>query len=769
MVKRTGNIFWWRKNKSGKNFFDASLAILILIGKPFYYTLLFLLYGLILIISAARKISLPKPKIKPPRLKLRFPKVRLSKNRRRRVKILYSVKHPAKPRISLNLISFLLGVLLSLFSIYCLLFTFFKDLPSPQKLSRQEQSLTTKIYDRNGNLLYKIYQEQNRTTIKLSDLPSSVKQATVAVEDKDFYHHRGISVQGILRAVYLYLFKGKTTGGSTITQQLVKNTLLNSEKTWRRKAKEAVLAILVEKKYNKDQILEMYLNQVGYGGAAYGVEEASQKYFGKPAKDLGVAESALLAGLIASPTRYSPFSSHPETAKERQKIVLQRMFEDGYISKDERVTAGGQELKYVPQEIDIKAPHFVMYVKELLVQKYGEKLVENGGLEITTSLDLGIQEIAQKAVAEEVRRLGDLHITNGAALVTNPKTGEILAMIGSKDYFSKDIQGNFNVTTSLRQPGSSIKPVNYSIALENSFTPATLLDDSPITYQVPGQPPYSPINYDRRFHGQVPLRTALGSSYNVPAVKVLATFGVQRMIQRGRELGITSWNDPSQYGLSLTLGGGEVKMTDMAVVYGTLSNNGVRVDLNPILEIKDSHGEILEKNASGTQTPALNPGVAFLLTNILSDNEARTPAFGPNSQLYIPNRQIAVKTGTTQNLRDNWTIGYSPSRVVAVWVGNNDNTPMSYVASGVTGASPIWRNIMDKILENQPAEFFSKPEEVKEVEICTLTGTLACSGCPIIKKELFLNGTEPAFACSPEKIKEILEKKPTTTPYPQIL
>lgn len=769
MAKRTGNILWWRKNKSGKNFLETSLSTLVLLGKPFYYALLFLLYLLVIALSAMRKISLPKLRIKFPRLRLQLPKVKLSKAHRRRVRILYAVKHPKKISIPFNFLALFLGVALSLTAFCWLLTTFLNDLPSPQKLSRQEQSLTTKIYDRNGNLLYKIYQEQNRTSVKLSELPLSFKQATIAIEDKDFYRHRGISGRGILRAIYLDLFKGKKIGGSTITQQLIKNTLLNSEKTWKRKVKEAILAILVEKKYSKDQILEMYLNEVGYGGAAYGIEEASQKYFGKPAKDLDLAESALLAGLTASPTRYSPFGSRPESAKERQKIVLQRMVEDGYISKDRAIAAEVEELKYAPQEIDIKAPHFVMYVKELLVQKYGEKIVENGGLEITTSLDLQTQEIAQKAVAEEVKRLGDLHITNGAALVTNPKTGEILAMVGSKDYFAKDIQGNFNVTTSLRQPGSSIKPVNYSIALENSFTPATLLDDSPITYQVPGQPPYSPINYDHRFHGQVPLRTALGSSYNIPAVKVLATFGVQKMIQRGKEMGITSWNDPSQYGLSLTLGGGEVKMTDMAVVYGTLSNNGIRVDLNPILEIKDSHGEVLEKNSSGTQTPALNPGVAYLLTNILSDNEARTPAFGPNSQLSIPNRQIAVKTGTTQNLRDNWTIGYSPSRVVAVWVGNNDNTPMSYVASGVTGASPIWRNIMDKVLENQPVEFFSKPEEVKEVEICTLTGTLACSGCPIIKKELFLNGTEPAFACSPEKIREILEKKPTTTPYPQIL
>jgi len=734
----------------------AIFSFLSAVGKPLFYLLLSFVYLWLFIVSLVKKIHLTKfnlPKKHPP-------------SRRAKTILLYPQR---KPLININLIAFLLGVFLSLNTYFLILDTIFKDLPSPQKLSKQEQILTTKIYDRNYQLLYKIFRGENRTPVKLADLPRPFIYATIAIEDKDFYRHRGLSPRGILRAAYLYLFKAKTTGGSTITQQLVKNTLLNSEKTLRRKIKEAILAILVEQKYSKDQILEMYLNQVGYGGAAYGIEEASQKYFGKHAKDLNLAEGALLAGLTASPTKFSPFGLHPEMAKERQAAVLRRMAEDGYITEEEEKKTKEQELKFAPQRDEIFAPHFVMYVKELLVQKYGEKAVENGGLEVTTSLDLNLQEAAQKIVNEEVKKLGDLHITNGAAFITNPKTGEILAMVGSKDYFAKDIQGNFNVTTALRQPGSSIKPVNYSIALENGFTPATLLDDSPITYQVPGQEPYSPKNYDNRFHGQIPLRTALGSSYNVPAVKVLAAFGVKKMIGRGKEMGITTWENQSRYGLSLTLGGGEVKMTDLAVVYGVLANSGVRVDLNPILEVKDSTGKILEKNLQGQETPVLNPGVAFLLTNILSDNSARTPAFGPASQLFIPNRSVAVKTGTTQNLRDNWTIGYTPSRLVAVWVGNNDNSPMSWVASGVTGASPIWRKIMDSLLINSPVEDFPKPDEVKEVEICTLTGTLVCNGCPSVKKEYFLTGTEPRFACAPEKIKEILEKKLSPTSSPQIL
>ena len=763
------------------------------LGKPFFYLLLLIAGFIDLILNylakapkitkknlvvkkiktlsfvSKRKISLPKLKFSLPKLKLSFPKItfpkinlaliRLFKSKK---KIIYEAKRAKalKPKIKVpfKLLFFLLGNLVSLILIAYFSFLIFKDLPSPTKLLNRQQSLSTKIYDRNGTLLYKIYRGKNRTPISLKALPAFVIQATIAIEDKDFYHHNGLSLRGIIRAVYQNIILGEKTGGSTITQQLVKNALLSPEKTWRRKIKEAVLALLVEKKYSKDQILEMYFNEVGYGGSTYGIEEASQTYFSKSASELNLAEASLLAGLPASPTRFSPFGHNPETAKGRQEIVLRRMVEDGYISEEEMQKALSQKISFASQETEIFAPHFVMFVKDLLVEKYGENMVEEGGLEVKTSLDLGIQETAQKIVNEEIKKLGNLHITNGAALVTNPKTGEILAMIGSKNYFTKDIDGNVNVTTSLRQPGSSIKPINYSIALENGFTPATLIDDSPITYKVPGQPPYSPENYDRRFHGEVPLRIALGSSYNVPAVKVLAAFGVKKMIARGTEMGITSWTDPSRYGLSLTLGGGEIKMTDIAVVYGVLANSGIRVNLNPILEVKDGSGKILEKNSQGEETPVLNPGTAFLLTNILSDNNARTPAFGPNSQLFIPARPVAVKTGTTQNMRDNWTIGYTPSRLTAVWVGNNDNTPMSYVASGVTGASPIWRKIMDNILQNQTIEEFPRPEEITEVEICQTTGTLPCQGCPSVKKEYFIRGTEPKGACDPNRF---LNPQPT--------
>jgi membrane carboxypeptidase/penicillin-binding protein PbpC len=407
-----------------------------------------------------------------------------------------------------------------------------------------------------------------------------------------------------------------------------------------------------------------------------------------------------------------------------------------------------------------------MYLKELLVVKYGERMVEEGGLEVKTSLDLETQEQAQKIVSEEVNKLKGLRISNGAALVTNPKTGEILAMVGSKDYFAKSIDGNVNITLRPRQPGSAIKPVNYSVALENGFTPSTIIPDTPISYRIPGQPPYSPRNYDGRFHGNIPLRVALASSYNVPAVKVLSALGVEQMIDRGREMGITTWEDSSRFGLSLTLGGGEVKMTDMAVVYGTLANMGERVDLNPILEVKNYKGKTLEiKKLSNEEIKGervLAPNIAYLLNDILSDNAARTPAFGPRSWLNILNHpHVAVKTGTTQNLRDNWTIGYTPDFLVGVWVGNNDNSPMSYVASGVTGASPIWNKIMSNLLKDIPDKEFPKPEDLKRVEICPLTGTLPCEGCGG-KWEWFLPGSEPKYHCDPEKIKKIQEEKTKT-------
>ncbi|MBI2008128.1 transglycosylase domain-containing protein, partial [Candidatus Amesbacteria bacterium] len=585
------------------------------------------------------------------------------------LKLAYPWLHPSlqfryrPPRF--HLFRLFLTVSISSFFLLFLYFYFLADLPSPRSLTSIPVPLTTHIRDRNGTELYKVYKDQNRTLVKLEDVPLRFRQAILAIEDANFYTHTGFSLPGTLRAGWKNLTYQGLEGGSTITQQLVKTSLLSSERTLRRKLRELILALAVETLYSKDQILEMYLNRVSFGGTAFGVEEAAQTYFGQGVATLSVAQSSLLAGLPASPTTYSPFGAHPNLAKSRQKEVLRRMVEAKYITWEEAETASAQDLQFSPPKTDILAPHFVMYVRDLLAKKYGATAVEQGGLDVTTSLDLSVQQTAQKIVAEETAKIAYLHVTNGAALVTNPKTGEVLGLVGSRDYFDVKNDGAVNVTTSPRQPGSSIKPVNYALAFSRGFTPASTIDDSPITYRVTGQPPYSPVNYDGRFHGRVTLRTALGSSYNIPAVKLLSANGVNNMISLGRKMGISTWTDPFRFGLSLTLGGGEVTMLDMAITYGTLANYGSRVDLHPILSVKNSKGRILEEFKSAPPQSVLDPNIAFLVTDILADNAARTPAFGPRSLLVIPGQTVAVKTGTTNNLRDNWTLGYTPNRLVA--------------------------------------------------------------------------------------------------------
>lgn len=635
----------------------------------------------------------------------------------------------------------------------------FKDLPSPDRLLQRGPQLTTKIYDRSKVLLYKIYRDQNRSLVPLEKIPASLVQATLAIEDKDFYRHGGLSLKGIIRA-----FRHNTLypeepqfGGSTITQQLVKNTLLTNEKTFRRKIREAILAIMVDTKFSKDEILQMYLNEIPYGGSVYGVEEASQKYFGKHVWEINAAEAAFLAGLAKAPSKYSPFSDYPEFTKRRQEQVVGEMVEAKYLTPEEAIEIIATPLRFIKQKDLIKAPHFVFYIKELLNEAYGEKVVEQGGLEVTTTLDWKTQQMAEKIVQEEVDQLANFKISNGAALVINPKSGEILAMVGSKDYFDFENDGNVNVTLRPRQPGSAIKPINYSVALEKGYTAATVIPDTAITYRIPGQPPYSPQNYDGKFHGNVPLRVALASSLNVPAVKVLSSYGVDQMVAMGQKMGITTWDDPSRFGLSLTLGGGEVKMIDLAQAYASLANLGKITPFNPFIQIKDYHEKVIYQNRCLNESycpgeyQVVKPEIAFILNDILSDNSARTLAFGPNSLLKVPNQKVAAKTGTSNNLRDNWCFGYTPSVLVAVWVGNNDNTPMSRVASGVTGATPIWYRIINQMLERKPQEEWLRPEGVLRVAICQTTGTLACQNCPKITEEYFINGTQPSQACQIEE------------------
>lgn len=637
-----------------------------------------------------------------------------------------------------------------LFFFLYFLFSVFSDLPSPTKLASYEIPQTTKIMDRNGELLYDIYTDQNRTLVPLSDIPKYLQQATISIEDKDFYRHGGVDpVGGILRAVKETVFKKQLQGGSTITQQLVKTALLTRERTLTRKIKEIVLAFWTEKLYKKDTILEMYLNQVPYGGTAWGVEAAAETYFGKKVKDLTLSEATLLAGLPAAPTIYSPFGAHPQLAFQRQKDVLTRMVEDGYITEEQKNQALEEKLTFIAQKTDIKAPHFVMYVKEGLVQKYGEKIVEQGGLKVTTTLDLKLHEEAQNIIATEVAKLKNLNVGNAASLVTRPPTGEILSMVGSKDYFATD-SGNFNVTTSLRQPGSSIKPINYAVGIETKkVTPATLFLDTPSCFSVPGQKAYCPQNYDGKFHGPVQLRFALGNSFNIPAVKMMAVNGVETVIASASAYGISSFKDPSRYGLSLTLGGGEVSMVDMARAFGVFANTGIKRDLVSILKVEDKNGKILEefkdpnfvldiRDSIGYPSSLLISGprvlsdeTSFLISHILLDNNARSQMFGESSLLVIPNKAVSVKTGTTDDKRDNWTIGFTPNFLAVVWVGNNDNTPMNpYLTSGVTGAAPIWNKITASILKNQPDVWPKQPVGIVGAQICSLSGKAALNADP---------------------------------------
>ena len=650
---------------------------------------------------------------------------------------------------------------------FSLLFIFYwvilRDLPSPTKLSTYDVPLATKIYDRNDKLLFDIFVGENRTAVTLDKIPKAVQQATIAIEDKNFYSHSGINpIGGILRAILASIGRQKLQGGSTITQQLIKSALLSPERTLTRKAKEIFLSPIVELLYSKDKILEMYLNHVPYGGTAWGIETASEKYFGKSVQELTLAESSLLAGLPQAPTLYSPFGAHPEYAKQRQVAVLQRMVEDGYITQIESDAAASEELVYKP-DTGILAPHFVMYVKEELVKKFGENIVERGGLRVKTTLDLDMQEYVQATIAAEVSKLKSYRVSNGAALVTKPSTGEILSMVGSIDYFATP-SGSFNVATALRQPGSSIKPINYAIGIEKRIVTAShmFLDVPTCFANVAGQQTYCPRNYDGKFRGPVQLRMALGNSLNIPAVKMLYLNTVTDMVASASSFGLNTITDASKYGLSLTLGGGEVHMTDMAEAFSVFANSGIRKDLVSILKVTDKNGKILDEYKDPNLdrdipsqlliqgTRVVSPETAFIISHILLDNNARQDAFGSNSLLAIAGHAVSVKTGTTDDLRDNWTIGYTPQVLVATWVGNNDNSPMNpSLVSGVTGAAPIWNKIIRKALEGKPDIWPKQPDGVVGAQVCVMSGLLPPNpdgddkGCPI-RFEYFIKGTVPS-------------------------
>ena len=711
------------------------IRLLVIVGKPLYFVLSRCLIALLFVAYSVGHFaaSLPKAIGKTTNIpKLLWLKIKL-----------FSIRF-VKPKLKKRFTVFVVSLLIIFASFW---YFIFRGLPSPGELVTGKQEVSTKIYDRNGVLLYKIYKNKNRTPLTLDQVPSQVRLATLAAEDAEFYYHPGFSLKGVFRSIIRNIKRGELSGGSTITQQLVKNALLTPEKTIARKIRELILAVEVESLYSKDQILEMYLNETPYGGVSYGIAEASQEYFEKEVNRLTLAEAAFLAGLPKSPTKLSPFGPNPELAYARQKEVLHLMRINKFINMEQEQEALNQELKITHKKTDIKAPHFVMYVRQELVDKYGEDVVETGGLEVITTLDIRIQNLAEQVVKEEIEKLKGLNVTNGAALVFNTKSGEILAMVGSKDYFDTENDGNVNVTLRLRQPGSSIKVINYAYALSNGYTLASIIDDSPVIFKVPGLPPYQPQNYDSKYRGKITLRSALAESRNIPAVKILASYGVSKMLELGQKMGITTWKDPSRYGLSLTLGGGDVKLIDLAQVFLTIANYGKKPEIAPILEIKNHKGKVLETPEHSDGERVISPQVAFLLIDILKDNVARSPAFGSNSYLVIPNHpEVAVKTGTSNNLKDNLTVGFNQKYLVAVWVGNNDSTPMARVASGVTGASPIWNKIMRGLLSDEKVQGWEVPEGLVQIPICPLTGTLPCEGCPT-KNEWFIKDNVPGTKC----------------------
>ena len=700
------------------------------------------------------KIRLPKVTIPKLRIKkkyftpLAFPKFRFTPLRFPKVRRLL----PSLNFLPLKIRYFFFG---SLVTIVLVLFyqgyVFVRNLPNPATIGKINYPLSSHIYDRNGKLLYEIYREQNRTPVSLRDVPPHVYQSTIAIEDKDFYKHRGVSIiGGIVRAIKEMLVEKNLQGGSTITQQLVKSALLTPERTIQRKIKEIILALWAEQLFSKDQILEMYLNQVPYGGSSYGIEEAAKVYFGKSAKDLSLEESALLAGLPQAPSVYSP-QVNPTLALERRNEVLRAMREQKFINQETLEKAIATKIEVIPPKTTIKAPHFVFYAKSDLESLYGTKAVEEGGFRVTTSVDLDIQEEAEKILREELDKIKNMNVTNGAVLITRPSTGEILAMVGSVDYFEQP-SGAFNVTTALRQPGSAIKPVMYSLALQKNYTAASIIDDSPVVFNIAGSESYRPVNYDGKFHGKIPLRYALANSYNIPAVKVLSTIGVQNFISHASKMGITTWKDPQRYGLSLTLGGGEVTMLDMAEAFSVFANAGYKIDITSFIKVEDASGSVI-REMNAYKLRVLDEGISYIISDILSDNFGRQWAFGPQSALVIPGYQVAVKTGTTNDKKDNWTIGYTPDFLVAVWVGNNDNTPMNpYLTSGITGAAPIWNRIMSFVLKKYSSgnRWFTKPDDITE------------RTCYFGRKEFFLKGTEKSASCA----EQVFGATPTPTPSP---
>ncbi len=619
-------------------------------------------------------------------------------------------------------------------------------LPDPSKLDTRLIPQSTKIYARDGiTLLYEVHGEAKRTLVDLSEIPDNAKNAAIAIEDRNFYKNSGVSWSGILRSVWVDVTSGSLSqGGSTITQQFVRNAILTREKTWIRKIKEIVLAIELDQRYSKNQILGFYLNEIPYGQNAYGIEAAALTYFGKHARDLSLAESAYLAALPQAPSFYNPNGPNREKLDARKNYILDQMADQGYITKTQATEAKDAKVTFSKVRDAILAPHFVMYVQSLLAEKYGESTLQEGGLKVTTSLDWNMQQIAEKAVTDGVAVNEKRNNASNASLVAmDPKTGEILAMVGSRNYFDDEHDGQVNVALRERQPGSSIKPYIYATAFKQGMSPATPLFDVHTVFGTYGGKEYAPNNYDGRSHGIVNIRKAMAGSLNVPAVKTLALVGVQNAIDTAKDMGISSNISADRCGLSLVLGGCEINLLDHVSAMGVFANMGIRHEETAILKVEDGRGKILEEYKPDEGREVIDPQVAYEIDSIMTDNDARSFVFGANSPLILPDRIVAAKTGTTQEWKDGWTLGFTPSLVTGVWTGNNDSKPMRRGADGVVTAAPIWHQFMLNALKGTPAETFIEPPGIQHVVVDTFSGKLPTEFTPATRTDVFASFALP--------------------------
>lgn len=620
-----------------------------------------------------------------------------------------------------------------------ILWVAFTPVPDLDSLSTRKISESTKILDRTGQtVLHDLNPDVTRDIEPLSEISPNIVNATIAIEDAEFYRHFGISFSGIARSLWTDIRTASLAqGGSTITQQVVKNTILTTKKSVVRKIHEVILALKLEQKYTKDEILELYFNNAPYGGTLYGVEAAARAFFAKSAKEVTLGEAAYLAALPQSPTRYSPYGNNRDELDARKDYVLERMKKLGMITEEEKVAAQAEEVVFSPQSANsIIAPHFVFYIEQQLEEKYGPDAVTDG-LVVTTTLDVDLQRKAEAIVQPYALANADRYNAENAALVAiDPKTGHILSMVGSRDYFDEEIDGNYNIAIANRQPGSSFKPFVYAMALAKGYTPQTAIFDLPTQFSTACQPfevanseypCYAPGNYDDRFRGPMTFTTALAQSINIPAVKVMYLAGIENVIDLASRMGISTLGNAREYGLSLALGAGEVKLLELTSAFGVFAADGVRHPPVGILKVEDSKGKVLEEWEANPEQ-VLDSGVARDISWMLSNNEARFPEYAPTNPFHIPGHDVAAKTGTTNEYRDAWTVGYTPEIAVGVWAGNNDNTPMVKQVAGYIIA-PMWREFMDAAMEEGYGdEFFGEPRGIPENAPLPLRGIFTSSG-----------------------------------------